>query len=149
MRVILQENVTNLGKVAEQVVVKPGFARNFLIPTGKCIPATKANVEAVMARRDELEAKAQALLASAQQRAESLKDVVLTISANASEEGRLFGSVMPQDIAAALVEQDISVKKNEVLLSDGPLRQVGEYTVTLHLHPEVDAEVKVDVVAEK
>jgi large subunit ribosomal protein L9 len=148
MEVILLEKVQNLGALGEKVRVKPGYARNFLIPKGKAAQATKANLEAFEKRRAELE-KAQAdTLAAAQARAATLEGVRVRVARRAGDEGRLFGSVGTTDIVEAAVAAGHEVHKNEVRLPEGPLRQVGEFSVALHLHADVNAHITVEVVPE-
>ncbi len=147
MDIILLENIRNLGNLGEQVAVKAGYGRNFLLPQGKAVPATKDNIAMFEARRAELEAKAAEVLAAAQARAEKLAELSVTIAATAGDEGKLFGSVGTADIAAAITEAGIETAKREVRLPNGVIRSVGEYDVAMQLHPEVDVEIKVNVVA--
>jgi len=149
MQVILLEKVGRLGNIGDQVEVKAGFGRNFLIPQGKAVPATEINVAQFEERRAELEAAAADKLTSAQGRAkliEQLGDV--TIEANASDEGRLFGSVGTREIALAIVAAGQEVDKSEVLLPDGVIRDLGEYDVDLQLHSDIIQTVKIIVIAE-
>ncbi len=148
MEVILLENIRKLGDLGDKVKVKPGYARNFLLPKAKAAPATEANLAAFEARRAELEAEHTTKLEAANQRVEKLADLRVEVKSKAGEGGRLFGSVGAQDIADAIVAAGVQVTKSEVRLSDGPLRQVGEHTVSLHLHADVDAEIIVEIVAE-
>jgi large subunit ribosomal protein L9 len=149
MEVILLEKVHRLGDLGDRVKVKAGYGRNFLIPTRKAVAATTANVAKFEAQRAEL-AKAQAdKLSQAQARAAALADLVISISSKAGSEGRLFGSVGTVDIAAAITAAGVTVEKKEVRLPLGPLRDVGEHTVDLHLHPDVNVSLKVLVVAEE
>lgn len=149
MQVILLDKVAHLGTVGDQVTVKSGFARNFLIPQGKAVMATAANIAHFEARRAELEAKAAAAFAAAQARAAELANLAaITIAAKAGDDGRLFGSIGIRDVADAVSAAGVAVVKSEVRLSEGPLRSLGEHTVKLHLHPEVNATVTINVVAE-
>lgn len=148
MELILLEKVQNLGDLGEKVKVKAGFGRNYLVPHGKAVPATPANVERFETMRAELEKAAQERLSAAGDRSAALKDVVLTISAIASEEGKLYGSIGPREIADALVELGHEVSKREVIMPDGPLRLVGEFEVQLQLHADVDSVIKVVIAAE-
>jgi len=148
MEVILLEKVANLGNMGDKVKVKPGFGRNFLLPKGKAKLATAANLAEFEALRAKLEAKAKAELDAATTRADKAKELVLTIPANAGEEGKLFGSIGTADIAKALTDAGVAVDRREVRLADGAIREIGEYTIGLHLHVDVDAEVKVNVVRE-
>jgi large subunit ribosomal protein L9 len=148
MELILLEKVLNLGDLGEKVKVKAGFGRNYLVPKGKAVPATSANVERFEAMRDELEKAAKDRLATADNRATAMQDLVVTIKAIASDEGKLYGSIGPREIADALVGLGHEVTKREVLQPDGPLRHVGEFDVQLQLHADVDSVIKVVVVPE-
>lgn len=148
MDVILLEKVKNLGALGARVTVKPGYGRNFLIPQGKAVPATAANVASFEARRAELERQEAEVLAAAQSRAEQLANLAVVIAAKSGDEGKLFGSVGTRDIAEAITAGGVTVDKSEVRLPNGALRNTGEYTVTLHLHTDVNAEVSVTIVAE-
>lgn len=149
MQVILLDKIAHLGNVGDQVNVKSGFARNFLIPQGKAVMATKANIEHFEARRAELEAKAAAALAEAQTRAAQLTALgSVTIASKAGDEGRLFGSITTRDVAEAVTAAGVEVAKSEVRLSTGPLRTLGEHEVKFQLHGEVFATLNVIVVAE-
>ncbi len=148
MNVILLEKIRNLGDLGEQVSVAAGYGRNFLIPQGKAVPATEANVKHFEERRAELEAKAADELATAQARAEKLAALTVTIPANAGDEGKLFGSVGTTDIAAAVVEAGVELAKKEVRMPEGAIRTTGEFDIVVHLHTDVEATVKVNVVAE-
>jgi len=149
MDVILLENISKLGKLGETVSVKAGFGRNFLIPQGKAVYATAANVAEFEARRAELEAAAASQRATAEQRAEAINALgLVTISAVAGEEGKLFGSVGTRDITAAVVALGCEVDKSEIRLPEGPLRELGEYEIAVQLHGDITAMVSVAVVAE-
>lgn len=145
MELILLQRVTNLGNLGDRVTVKPGYGRNYLVPQGKAVPATPENIAAFEARRAEYEAKARALLEEAQARLAKLEGASVTVYANASTEGKLYGSVGPRDIADALTRQYVKVGKSEVVMGEGPIRAVGEYEVTVHLHADVETTVKVVV----
>ncbi len=147
MNVILLENVENLGGIGDLVKVKPGFGRNFLLPQGKAALATPDNMKAIEARRAELEKAAAGDLAKAKARAKTINGVELVISANAGSEGKLFGSVGPIDIAEALEAIQIEVERAEIRMPDGPIHDLGDFTVGVHLHTDVDAEITVKVVA--
>jgi len=147
MEVILLERIRNLGDLGDKVVVKPGYARNYLIPGGKAVSATAANLEAFEARRAELEAKAQALLDEANTRATALSGMTLNLSVQASEEGKLFGSIGNVEITNALAEQGQTVEKYEVLQPEGPIHFIGEYDIDLQLHTDVNATIHVVVTA--
>ena len=148
MQLILLQNVTNLGKLGDKVNVKPGYGRNFLVPFGKAVPATEANLAEFEARRAEYEAKAKASLEGAEGRKVDLEGVEVTVTANASTEGKLYGSITPRDIAEALTQAGHKVEKSEVVLGEGPLRRTGEYEIVVHLHADIEAKVKVTVVGE-
>lgn len=148
MQVILLEKVQNLGELGDAVTVKAGYARNFLIPQGKAALATPENLAEFEAQRAELERQQAGALATARTRAESLEGVAVTITRKAGDEGKLFGSVGTMDIAEALVAAGTDVKRAEVRLPEETLRQTGEYAITLHLHPDVDATVTLHIEAE-
>ena len=148
MDVILLERVRNLGNLGDEVSVKNGYGRNFLIPQGKAVRATAANREVFESRRAELEAQASAQLKAAQDRAAGLAELAVTIAARASDEGKLFGSVGSREIADAVTEAGQEVSKDEVLLPVGPLRSIGEFTVDFQLHSDVTASVTVNVIPE-
>ncbi len=149
MNVILLDKIANLGGLGDQVTVKAGFARNFLIPQGKAVMATKANIEHFEARRAELEAKLAEELAAATARGEKLSALeVVEIAAKAGEEGKLFGSIGTRDIAEAFsAAAGIEVAKSEVKLPHGALRTTGEFDIAVQLHSDVTVEVKLNVVA--
>ena len=149
MNIILLDKVANLGGLGDQVSVKSGYARNFLFPQGKAVPATKLNVEKFEARRAELEAKITEVLAAAQARADQLTALEpVSIAAPAGDEGKLFGSVGTRDIADAVSAAGVKVTKTEVKLPTGTLRDLGEYDIDVQLHAEVTTTVKVVIVAE-
>ena len=148
MEIILLEKVANLGVLGDRVKVKPGYARNFLIPKGKATEATSANLARFEARRAELERVAAEALAKAKARAEQLAELIVTLSVKTGSEGRLFGSVGPADIADAVSAAGIELQKQEVRLPTGSIRQIGEYDVDLHLHGEVKTQIRVNVIAE-
>ena len=148
MNIIPLERIVNLGDLGDEVAVKSGFARNFLIPKGKAVRASKENRAVFEARRAELERVAQERMGEAQGRAAKLNGIVVTISAKAGDEGKLYGSVGTQDIADALVAQGAEVAKSEIRMPSGVIRVVGEYTIDVHLHTDVNVAVKVVVVPE-
>lgn len=148
MDVILLEKVHNLGGLGDRVSVRAGYGRNFLIPSGKAVSATPANVARFEAQRAELERAQTEALAHAQARAEALDGLILTIAARTSSEGRLFGSIGNVDIADAISQSGAPVAKREVRLPAGPLRDLGDHTVQLHLHTDVNATVTVRIIAE-
>jgi len=148
MEVILLEKVENLGNLGDKVNVKPGYGRNFLIPGGKATAATEANLAAFEARRAELEKIAAEALATAESRKTAIEAVSLTITAKAGDEGKLFGSVGPADIAEAVSNAGVKVEKKEVRMPEGPLREVGSYEIGFHFHTDVDTSLTVVVEAE-
>ena len=147
MNVILLDNVENLGNIGDLVKVKPGYGRNFLIPQGKAALATPHNIKEIEVRRADLEKAAAAEVAAARTRADAINGVELVIPANAGSEEKLFGSVGPIDIVDALKEVQVEVERSEVRMPDGPIHELGEYEVGVHLHSAVNATVKVRVVA--
>jgi large subunit ribosomal protein L9 len=149
MEVILLENISKLGRLGQTVNVKAGFGRNYLIPQGKAVHATEANTAAFEARRAELESAAAALLAAAQLRADAINALgLVSITANAGEEGKLFGSVGTRDIAEAIVALGCEVDKSEVRLPSGALRELGEYEIAIQVHGDLTALVAVAVIQE-
>jgi len=148
MQVILREKIRKLGNLGECINVKPGYARNYLVPQGKAMIANKDNLARFEAERAELEKVAQELLAAAQLRADKLKEFSITITASAGEGGKLFGSIGTRDIAEAISAEGIEVHKHEVRLPNGVIRQIGEYDVELHLHTDLDISIKLLVTAE-
>ena len=149
MEVILLQKVANLGNIGDRVKVRSGFGRNFLLPQGKATLATAENIARFEARRAELERLAREHLSSAGERAEAMKDFKLTIHAKAGTEGKLFGSIGTSDIAEAATRAGFNVERSEVRLPHGPLRMVGEHSVNLHMHADVDVPVQVTIVAEE
>lgn len=146
MELILLEKVRNLGNLGDKVSVKPGYGRNYLLPQGKAVRVNAANLEAFEQRRAEYEAKANTQLADAESRKTKLVDASVTITAHASPEGKLYGSVGPREIADALVASGKEVSKGEVILGEGPLRHTGEFEVVVSLHADIQTTVKVVVV---
>ena len=146
MNVILLEKVGRLGNVGDTASVKAGYARNFLFPFGKAIPATKSNLEDFESRRAELMAAHNAKVAAAQERAAKLKDLRVAIAVNAGEEGKLFGSVGTRDIVDAVTAAGAEIDKSEVRLPNGAIREVGEFLITIDLGHEVEEEITVAVV---
>lgn len=145
MKLILLEKVANLGELGETVDVKSGYGRNFLVPKGIALPATKNNVAVFEERRADLEAAANEKLAAANTRATELSAVVLKLDANASEEGKLFGSIGPREIADAVSATGVELEKSEVIMGEGPIRNTGAYDVMVQLHADVVTEIKVIV----
>ena len=149
MEVILLEKIANLGALGDRVTVKVGYGRNYLIPQAKAVAATADNIEAFESRRAELEKEAAQILSAAEARATAVAALELTISANAGEEGKLFGSVGARDIAQAAADAGVELDRSEIRLPDGPVREVGEYAIEVGLHPEVETSLKVIVVPEE
>jgi large subunit ribosomal protein L9 len=150
MKLILLENVYNLGDLGDTVNVRPGYGRNFLLPRGKAVPATPENLEKFEARREELLKLANEKLAAAVARREAIDGIEeVLFEVNVSPEGRLYGSINPAEIAGKLTEMGFAVEKVEVDMPEGPIREPGEYTVGLILHAEVQTEVKVRVVSDE
>jgi len=148
MDVILLDKVGKLGTVGDKVAVKAGFGRNFLIPQGKAIPATSANLAEFEERRAELEAAAADKKLAAEARAGQLEDLKVVIQANAGDEGKLFGSIGARDIADAISATGVEVSKAEVKLPEGTLREIGEYDIAIQLHVEVSQTIQLIVEAE-
>ena len=149
MQVILLEKIDKIGQLGDLVDVKAGFARNFLLPQGKAEMATAENMEAFKQRRAELEKQQAESLASANERKNALDGMIVSITSRAGTEGKLFGSIGTEEIRAAFETAGQTVEKKEIRLPEGPLRNVGEHPVTLHLHTDVDVEVVVNVVGEE
>ncbi|MDO7084300.1 50S ribosomal protein L9 [Pseudocolwellia sp. AS88] len=149
MEVILLDKIAKLGGLGDKVTVKSGYARNYLLPKGKAVFASSANVEHFEARRAELEAKLAETLASAEARAAKLTELAeVTIASKAGEEGKLFGSIGTRDIADAITEAGVEVVKAEVRLPLGSIRETGEFDIVIHLHNDVDTSIKIVVIAE-
>jgi len=148
MNVILLEKVVNLGDLGDQVNVKAGYGRNFLIPQGKAVSATADNVAKFEARRAELEKTAAEKLTAAEARKGALGELTVTIAQKAGEEGKLFGSVGTTDIAAAITEAGVEVSKSEIRLPEGALRHVGEFLIDIEFHSDVIANVVVEIIPE-
>jgi large subunit ribosomal protein L9 len=148
-QVILLEKVYSLGDLGEQVSVRNGYARNYLIPYGKAVPANKETIAQFEARRAELERLAQENLASAQARADTLSTLVLTLPVKAGEEGRLYGSIGRPELVQAAHAAGFDLEKSEIQLPHGPLRQLGEHDITVQLHSDVTITLKINIVPEK
>ena len=149
MQVILLDKIAKLGGLGDQVSVKSGYARNYLLPQGKAVIASKANVEHFEARRAELEAKLAEVLATAEARAAKLVALAeVTIASKSGDEGKLFGSIGTNDIATAITEAGVKVAKAEVRLPLGSIREIGTSEIVIHLHADVNATINVVVIAE-
>lgn len=148
MNVILLDRIQNLGDLGDQVSVKSGFARNFLIPQGKAKPATKENLAEFEARRAELEKLAAEAATAAQAIYEKMNGLVVTIVASAGEEGKLFGSIGTQDIADALKTAGFEVERRHVRMPEGVLRNTGTFEMDIQLHTDIIASINVEITAE-
>ena len=149
MNVILLDNIENLGGIGDLVTVKAGYGRNYLLPQGKAALATKENIADFGKRRTELEKSAFEELNAAKAREELLQGMQLTISANVGAEGKLFGSVGPIDIVEAFSKVAVEAARSEIRMPDGPIHEVGEFTIGVHLHTDINVDVTVNVVAEE
>ena len=149
MNVILLDNIENLGGIGDMVTVKAGYGRNYLLPQGKAALATKENIADFEARRTGLEKAAAEELVAAKAREVLIQGMQLVISANVGAEGKLFGSVGPIDIVEALSKVGVEAARSEIRMPDGPIHEVGEYTIGVHLHTEINVDVAVNVVAEE
>jgi large subunit ribosomal protein L9 len=148
MELVLLQKVKNLGNLGDKVRVKPGYGRNYLVPQGKAVAATEANLAEFEKRRTEYEAKANGILSAAETRKAALEGATVTIKANASPEGKLFGSVGPREIADAFSASGHPLEKSEVVMGEGPIRHTGEFEIHIHLHADVHTTVKVTVTAD-
>jgi large subunit ribosomal protein L9 len=149
MEIILLEQVENLGGIGDKVRVKPGYGRNYLIPQGKATLATAENIAKFEARRVELEARAAEELAEAEDRAARVAELKLLIRAKVGSEGKLFGSIGTVDISEAANALGVELARSEIRLPEGPIRVIGEHTIEVHLHSDVNVEVPVVVEAEE
>ena len=149
MEVILLENIAKLGDLGDKVSVKSGYGRNYLIPQKKAVPATNDNMANFEARRAELQAIADEKLRVAQIRAAEIAALDVRVYAKAGDEGKLFGSITVRDITAAIGARGVEVEKSEVRLPDGPLRELGDFEIQIHLHPDVNAVLSLSVAAEE
>jgi large subunit ribosomal protein L9 len=145
MELILLEKVQKLGDLGDKVNVKPGYGRNYLVPSGKAVPATPENTARFEARREELEKVALQKLSTAGERVAALEGFEIILSANASEEGKLYGSIGPREISDAVTARGVTLEKSEVIMGEGPIRYTGEHEVLVHLHADVETEIKVTV----
>jgi large subunit ribosomal protein L9 len=149
MQVILLEEVQNLGNLGEEVRVKPGYARNYLLPYGKAVIANEQNRAAFEARRAELEKTHTEALAKAQERARVIEGATVQFSRKVGEEGKLFGSVTTVDIVEAMAQAGVELEKSEIHLSTGPIKEIGDHEIAVSLHPEVHVKITVSVVEEQ
>jgi large subunit ribosomal protein L9 len=148
MEVILLEKIANLGNLGDKVVIKSGYARNYLVPYGKAVPATASKIAEFEARRAELEKAAAEKLAAAQARANALSKLQVVIAHKAGDEGRLFGSVGTQNIADAITEAGVAVGKHEIRLPQGVIRLIGEYQIDIHCHTDVVVKMPIRIATE-
>lgn len=149
MEVILLEKIRNLGSLGDKVKVKSGYGRNYLVPQGKAVYATDANIKKFELRRAELEKHAAEVLKLAEDRRDAIQKLQsITITAKAGEEGKLFGSIGTRDIAIAIANSGVEVTKSEVILPMGVLRQVGVYEIEIELHGDVNAKIQVNIIGE-
>jgi len=149
MEVILLDKIAKLGGLGDKVSVKSGYARNYLLPQGKAVFASEANVEHFEARRAEIEAKLAEVLSVAEARAAKVVELAeVTIASKSGDEGKLFGSIGTRDIADAITEAGVEIAKSEVRLPLGAIRETGEFEIAIHLHNDVDTSIKVIVIAE-
>lgn len=149
MQVILLEEVQNLGNLGEEVRVKPGYARNYLLPYGKAVIANEQNRATLEARRTDLEKMHTGVLAKAQERARLMEGATVQISRKVGEEGQLFGSVTTLDIVDAMAQAGVELEKSEIHLSTGPIKEIGDHEIAVSLHPEVHVKITVVVVEEQ
>mgnify|MGYP001827345154 FL=1 len=149
MEIILLESIDRLGGLGDLVNVRPGFARNYLLPKGKAKLATAANIAEIAERRAELEKHEAEVLKAAQARAEQLEGLEISITAKSGGEGKLFGSVTNANITEAVNEKGVELEKSEVRMPEGPIRLAGEYDIDLHLHTDVNATIKLTVIGEE
>ena len=149
MKVILLDRVENLGAIGDLVSVKSGFGRNYLIPSGKAALATEENIKELEKKRAELEKKSADELAAAKSRGALIDGMKLIVSANVESEGKLYGSVGPVDIVEAFDKVGVAIERSEIRMPDGPIREIGEFEITLHLHTDVDIKVSVNIVPEE
>jgi len=149
MNVILLDKVENLGAVGDLVTVKSGYGRNYLIPSGKAALATPANIKEIELRRDELEKQAAQELSNAESRAELIKGMELIIPANVTAEEKLYGSVGPVDITNGFEKVGVEISKSEIRMPDGPIQEIGEFNIDVHLHADIDVEIKIIVVPDQ
>jgi large subunit ribosomal protein L9 len=145
MELILLEKVQKLGNLGDKVKVKPGYGRNYLVPGGKAVPATAKNLAEFEVRRAELEKLALQKLSTAEERLAALQGLEIVLTANTGEEGKLYGSIGPREVAEAVSERGIALEKSEVIMGEGPIRYTGEHNVLVHLHADVETEIKVIV----
>ena len=148
-QVILLEKIHSLGDLGQEVTVRNGYARNYLIPHAKAVPANKETIAEFKMKRTELEKIAQGKLQMAQTRATAINEAVLTITVKSAEEGRLYGSIGLSELVRAADAAGVALEKSEIHLPNGPLRQLGEHEISVQLHSDVIAILKVNIVVEE
>jgi len=148
MKVILKKKLGRRGRIGDQIIVKKGFARNYLFPRGEAVPATAANMAAFEEQRAELERVEAEQVTAAEARKATIEAAQLTIAMKAGDEGKLFGSVGAQDIVDAAAQAQVSIERSEVRMPDGPLRATGEHLVEIHIYEEINAQLPVTIVAD-
>ena len=148
MEVVLLEKIHKLGELGDKVTVRPGYGRNYLIPQKRAVPASPDNIEKFEAQRAELERVQSDAHAAALARSEAISGVSVTITAKAGTEGKLYGSIGTAEIAAAVTATGNQLEKREVRLPDGPLRELGEHSVNVHLHADTEASITVEILAD-
>ena len=149
MQLVLLEKIKKLGNLGDIVKVKAGYARNFLIPKGKAVFATKDNLRKFEERRSELETKAGDLLKQAEENKAKIEKLNIELKVKASDEGRLYGSIAPKDIMLAIAEKGVQIEKQNILMPHGLIRQTGEFEVGIQLHSDVHLDIMVNVLADK
>lgn len=149
MQVILLEKIRNLGALGDKVTVKPGYGRNYLIPQSKAVFATEKNIELFESQRADLEKKAAKEFAKAQERAAKMQDITLVIASQASDEGKLYGSVGVNEIKDAFIAKSIDVSRREIMMPDGVFHSVGQYQVDIQVHSDLVVSVQIEVVPSK
>ena len=149
MEVILLEKIHRLGELGDKVQVRAGYGRNYLVPQKRAVPATPGNIEKFEGQRAELEKAQSDVLSAAQARMAGFAELEVSVSAKAGTEGKLYGSIGTTEIAEAVCATGNNLEKREIRLPDGPLREIGEYQVTIHLHADAETTVTVHVNAEE
>lgn len=149
MQVILMEKIGHLGALGDQVKVKPGYARNYLLPQKKAVQANASNIAKFEVQRAGLEKVAAELLAAAQKRADALSGVDISLTAKASDEGKLFGSITLREIQQAFHDKGVEIEKKEIIMSDGAIRTLGEHEIFVQFHADIRVPLKISVVSDK
>ena len=146
MEVILKEDIKNLGLIGDIVSVKPGYGRNFLVPQGKAVFVTADNLKQLELQKEELRKKQDEELSVLREKAQTFEDLKLTIEANVTDEGTLYGSIGVIDIANSAIEKGIEIEKSFINMPDGPIKKIGSHEVELLLHPEIRVMITVEVI---